>query len=84
MRRRNKQKAQNLMSRSKRKKAATRRSKKATAGPALDPLRAGMPALDSISGVDEFRKGKKVFRIIHTNEMDSYDRAPLKTRKKKR
>jgi hypothetical protein len=72
------------MSRSKRKKSVTRRPKKATAGAALDPLRAGMPALDSISGVDEFRKGKKVFRIIHTNEMDSYDRAPSKTKEKKR
>jgi hypothetical protein len=41
--------------------------------PPLNPLRAGMPALDSITGVKEFRKGKKVYRIIETNEMDEYD-----------
>jgi hypothetical protein len=32
-----------------------------------------MPALDSITGVKEFRKGKKVYRIIETNEMDEYE-----------
>jgi len=49
----------------------------------LDPLETGMPALDSIISVDEFKKGKKVLRIIHTNEVDEYERSPPKTRRKK-
>ena len=44
----------------------------------MDPLRAGMPALDSITGIGEFRRGKKVFRIIHTNEVDEYEPVPSK------
>jgi hypothetical protein len=32
-----------------------------------------MPARDSITGVKEFRKGKKVYRIIETNEIDEYE-----------
>jgi hypothetical protein len=48
--------------------------KDAPLSPPLNPLRAGMPALDSITGVKEFRKGKKVYRIIETNEMDEYDK----------
>ncbi len=72
------------MSRSKRKKTAgARRPKNATESSALDPLRAGMPALDSITGVEEFKKGKKVFRIIHTNEVDEYEQAPPKAKRKK-
>jgi len=43
-----------------------------------------MPALDSITGVEEFKKGKKVLRIIHTNEMDAYDQAPAKAQRKRR
>ena len=42
-----------------------------------------MPALDSITGVEEFRKGKKVFRVIHTNEVDAYEQAPSKAMAKK-
>jgi hypothetical protein len=72
------------MSQSKRKTSGARRSKIAEVSPPLDPLRAGMPALDSITGVEEFKKGKKVFRIIHTNEVDEYDEAPPKARRKKR
>ena len=65
--------------------AGVRASKKVPAAiPPLDPLRTGMPALDSIIGVDEFVKGKKVLRIIHTNEIDEYEQAPPKTRRKKR
>lgn len=72
------------MARSKPKKTAgARRSKKATATLPVDPLRAGMPALDSITGVEVFKKGKKVFRIIHTNEVDAYDPAPPKAKRKK-
>ena len=39
----------------------------------LNPLRTGMPALDSITGVQEFRKGDKVYRLIETNEVDEYE-----------
>jgi len=37
------------------------------------PLRTGLPAADSITGVEEIRVGKKVQRIIHTTEMDEYE-----------
>lgn len=57
--------------------------KNAPASPPLDPLGTGMPALDSITGVEEFRKGKKVFRVIHTNEVDAYEQAPSKAMAKK-
>ena len=70
------------MSRSKlKKKTGARRPKNASASPPLDPLRAGMPALDSITSMDEFRRGKKVFRIIHTNE---YEQVPSKAKREKR
>ena len=52
--------------------------------PPLNPMRTGMPALDSITGVDEFRKGKQVYRIIHTNEVDEYEQPPPKAKRKKR
>jgi hypothetical protein len=72
------------MVQSRRKKAtAARSAKKASASPPLDPLRTGMPALDSITSVDEFRKGKKVLRIIHTKEVDEYEPAPPKVKRKK-
>ena len=58
-------------------------TKNAPASPPLDPLRTGMPALDSITGVEECRKGKKVFSIIHTNEVDAYEHAPSKAIPKK-
>jgi hypothetical protein len=29
-------------------------------------------------------KGKKVFRVIHTNKVDEYERAPENTRREKR
>jgi len=60
-----------------------RRPKKATAGPPLDPLRTGMPALDSITGVETLGKGRKVFQIIHTNEVDEYEKPRAKVRSKK-
>jgi hypothetical protein len=56
------------------KKRSDAAPKDAPLSPPLNPLRAGMPALDSITGVKEFRKGKKVYRIIETNEMDEYDK----------
>jgi hypothetical protein len=71
------------MRRSKHNKTASASQPKNATAP-LDPLRAGMPALDSITGVEEFRKGKKALRIIHTNEVDAYERAPSKAKRKKR
>ena len=41
-----------------------------------------MPAQDSIVSVKEMTRGGKTFRIIKTSEMDEYDRAPKKKRKK--
>ena len=56
--------------------------KKTGARPAKNTA-AGMPALDSITGIDEFRRGKKVFRIIHTNQVDEYEQAPSKAKPKR-
>ena len=44
--------------------------------PPSDPLRPGMPAPDSITGVKEVERDGKVFRIIKTSETDSYDDEP--------
>ena len=71
-------------SHSKNKKTRARAAKKKTVIPPLDPLETGMPALDSITGVDEFKKGKKILRIIHTNEVDEYERVPSKKTKRKK
>jgi hypothetical protein len=72
------------MSRSKlKKKTGARRPKNASTSPPLDPLRAGMPALDSITGMEELRRGKKVLRIIHTNEVDEYEQVPSKAKREK-
>jgi hypothetical protein len=65
------------------KKTRTRGSKRKSVIPPLDPLGTGMPALDSIIGVDEFKKGSKMLRIIHTNEIDEYEQLPPKTKPKK-
>jgi len=42
-----------------------------------------MPALDSITGIDVLGKGKKVFRVIHTNEVDEYEKRRAKPKRKK-
>jgi len=68
---------------SKSKKVRARGSKRKSVIPPLDPLGTGMPALDSIIGVEEFKKGNKILRIIHTNEIDEYDQVPAKTKLKK-
>ena len=59
-------------------------AKDASASPPLDPLRTGMPAQDSIVAVKELRKGKKVYRLIVTNEVDEYEQVPTKAKRKKR
>jgi hypothetical protein len=50
-----------------RRKRARPRKKK------VPPVRTGLPAVDSITGVEEIRVGKKVQRIIHTSELDEYE-----------
>jgi hypothetical protein len=67
------------------KKIGTRRRKNEKSDLQLDSLRTGMPAKDSITGVDTFKRGGKVFRVIHTNEVDAYDEGPpSKTNRKKK
>lgn len=65
------------------KKANVTRAANAEAVRTLDPLRTGMPALDSIIDVKEFKKGKKTYRIIRTNEVDEYEQAPTEKKLKK-
>lgn len=73
------------MARSKRKKVnSARPAKKAPASHPLDSPWVGMPALDSITGVTELGKGKKRLTIIHTNEVDEYERRPAKIKRKKK
>lgn len=67
----------------KRKKRTPASAKTAVTKPTLNPLRTGMPALDSITGVDEFRKGNQVYRIIHTKEIDEYENQPQEAKHKK-
>lgn len=70
------------MPRAKGKKISRSSTKKRKLTPSLNPMRTGMPALDSITGVDEYRKGKQVYRIIHTNEIDEYEAPPPKPKRK--
>ena len=61
-------------------KASKKRKTNAAVSPddpavaSLNPLRTGMPALDSITGIKEVPTGKKVYRIIQTNEVDEYEK----------
>ena len=43
-----------------------------------------MPAMDSITGVESFKKGKGVLSVIHTSEVDAYEPTPAKPKRKKR
>ena len=52
-------------------------------GPPLDQLRTGMPALDSIVEIRQLRKGKKVYQLLVTNEVDEYEKSEKKTSRKK-
>jgi hypothetical protein len=70
------------MSLSKGKTAGVKRHKKKEPDP-LDQLQPGMPAADSITGVEKVRKGKKTFHIIHTSEVDAYESAPPNVPKEK-
>ncbi len=75
------------MAQSKRKRLKTRdvAAKLQSLNPPLNPMRTGMPAQDSITGVDEFpKKGKPTYRLIHTNEVDEYEQPPALAKKKKR
>ena len=68
----------------KKKNSAPPAPKDAPLSPPLDPLRTGMPAMDSIIGVKEIRKGKKVYRLIDTNEMDEYERKPPQAKRRRK
>ena len=70
--------------RSKNKKRAGARSAKTGGAAPLDPLRTGMPAMDSITGIETVGRGKKAFRIIHTSEVDQYELSRLKAKQKKK
>lgn len=61
---------------------AKAKKKKAVKLP-LDLLRTGMPARDSITGVDQYGSGKKALRVIHTTERDAYDEVPRRDKRKK-
>lgn len=52
--------------------------------PPLDPLRTGMPAQDSITGVKEMKRGGTIYRIIKTAEVDEYEQPPKRGRGKSR
>lgn len=66
------------MPRAKRKTKKKRSRAKDAPQVSLNPLRTGMPALDSITGVKEFKK----YRVIQTSEIDEYEKPPKKKRKK--
>jgi len=58
------------------KKKKTRRTAGKSAVDALDQLRPGMPAKDSIRKVVDFVSPQKVqYKILKTTEMDAYDPA---------
>jgi hypothetical protein len=69
---------------SSKKKKRAKGSGGSTKSPPLNPLRRGMPALDSITGVKEMKRGGKMFRIIKTTEIDEYEEPPAKDRRKRR
>ena len=58
------------------KKEGARPAAGAPGATGLNPLRAGMPAPDSITGVEQMERGGKVYRIIKTDEVDAYDEPP--------
>jgi hypothetical protein len=61
----------------------TKLKKKKAAKPIINPLRAGLPAKDSITGVDQYGSGKNALRVIHTTERDAYDKVPRRDQRKK-
>jgi hypothetical protein len=67
------------------KKKKTRRAESKSAVDALDQLRPGMPAKDSIIKVVDFvprKNSKKVhYKILKTTEMDAYDPVPRPKKK---
>lgn len=65
------------------KTAGTKRTKKKKPA-SLDQLEPGMPAPDSVTGVEEVKTGKRTFQIIHTSEVDQYEQVAPKPPPKKR
>jgi len=70
-------------SKGKKRKSSAREKPADSAIESLDPMRTGMPARDSIIDVKQFKKGKQVYRIIHTDEVDEYEK-PQKKKSTKR
>jgi hypothetical protein len=68
----------------KKKRTAAPPPKDDPALPPLDPLRTGMPAFDSITEVREYKKGRRVYRVIKTTERDAYDQDEPAPPKRKR
>lgn len=66
------------------KKKAAETSAGSEARSRVNPLRRGMPSLDSITGVKEMTRGGKVYRIIKTTETDDYDQPLTKEKRKRR
>lgn len=61
------------------KKKRSRKGMSKRSGDALDPLRPGMPARDSIRKVVDFVSPQNVrYRILKTTETDAYDPVPQK------
>ena len=67
------------MPRTKRKTKKKRSREKDTPEVSLNPMRTGMPAQDSITGVKEFKK----YRVIQTREIDEYEEPPRKKSRKR-
>ena len=72
------------MSSSKGKTPAIARKRKKKGSKEIDRYQPGMPAVDSITGVDTFKKDGKPFHIIHTTEVDEYEQPPPPTPRKKK
>ena len=64
------------------KKAGARPAPGAQDVSGLNPLRAGMPAADSIVGVERMERGGKVYTVIKTDEVDGYEERPKARRRR--
>jgi hypothetical protein len=66
----------NSLTGKRRKTARPRKKKEPSVG-------TGLPSADSITGVQEIRVGNKVQRIIHTSELDEYEKPQTRRNKEK-
>ena len=65
------------------KSAGADRPRKEKAVAPAEHMSVGMPDLDSITGVDVIVNGKKALHIIHTNEVDAYERPSTVDKRRK-